>query len=341
MKKTILKAFALIVAMALMIGGLEPLGNDGSWLNKLSFKPEKVEAATSAYSFMYNGTTYNDGAEILYNDYKDGLNTIQIILKSDDGIPSGTAITWTASNDNIIAIETQNDDACSVTLEIKSPGYSGLAVSLKINGIVYASIAYCIIHVPLQWTDDDTKNPNILASASDPYGLMIAQNGESYTNARDVRTLQLYTSDSADHPNRYSFLRKIRFVQYGFAPGTETNYSTAYVPSNVDPEHLTESVAAVSWESSDTTVVEVDSVTGVITAVNAGFARITVTTDTINEATKQSESLSFNVVVVPEAYVVNYTTDMQTKFMVTPNATDREIIVQSNAKFASSLDWKL
>ena len=57
MKKTILKAFALIVTMALFIGGLEPLGNDGSWLKKLAFKPEKAEAATSAYSFMYNGTT--------------------------------------------------------------------------------------------------------------------------------------------------------------------------------------------------------------------------------------------------------------------------------------------
>ena len=342
MKKTILKAFALIVTMALFIGGLEPLGNDGSWLKKLAFKPEKAEAATSAYSFMYNGTTYNDGAEILYNDYKDGLNTIQIILKSDDGIPSGTAITWTASNDNIIAIATQNDDACSVTLEIRSPGYSGLAVSLKINGIVYASIAYCIIHVPLQWTDDDTKNPNILASPSKPYGLMIAQNGESYTNARDVRTLQMYTSDSADHPNQYTFLRKIRFVQYGFSsPAAAANYSTTYVPSNIKPDDLTESVAAVSWESSDTTVVEVDSVTGVITAVNSGFARITVTTDTINESTKESESLSFNVVVVPEAYVVDYTTDMLTKFTVTPNATDKEIVVQSNAKFASSLSWKL
>ncbi len=345
MKKNLVKVFALICAIAMLVVDLEPLKNDGAWLEKLRFAPEKAQAVASAYSFMYNGTTYNDGAEILYSDYKDGLNTIQIILKSDEGIPSGTAITWTASNDNIIAIESQNDAACSVTLDIKSPGYSGLAVSLKINGIVYPAIAYCIIHVPLEWTDDDTNNPNMLNSSSDPYGLMVAQNGEQTagSSTKNVRTLQLYTSNSSDYPNRYTFLRKIRFVNYSFKDSTvAANYSTPYVPSNVKPEDLVESVSAVSWESSDTTVVEVDSVTGVITAVNSGFARITVTTDTINESTKEQDSLSFNVVVVPEAYVVNDSTDYKTKFKPDPEVLrSKEIIVQSNAHFASDLSWKL
>ena len=342
MRKNLLKVFALICTIALMVVGLEPLANDGSWLEKFRFAPKPAQAATSAYSFMYNGTTYNDGAEILYSNYKDGLNTIQIILKSDEGIPSGAAITWTASNDNIIVIESQNDAACSVTLNIKSPGYSGLAVSLRVNGIVYPAIAYCIIHVPLEWTDDDTNNPNILATNSNHYGLMIAQNGEDSSNPKAVRTLQLYTPDSGDNPDKYSYLRKIRFVQYSYKDdATQAAYGKTYVPSNIAKDDLVESVSAVSWESSDTNVVEVDSVTGVITAVHSGFARITVKTDTMNESTKQQDSLSFNVVVVPEAYVVGVTTALENKFQAVTNPTEKDIVVQSNAHFATDLSWKL
>lgn len=350
MKNKLLRFVALLAVTALMISYLEPLDNMGSkWLENLTFPTFKTEAAsTGLYSFNYDGNTYNDGAQINYTNYKDGLNTLKIILKCDSGIPSGTAITWTASNDNIIQIDSQNDDECSVTLKILSPGYSGLSVSLKINGTVYASIAYCIIHVPLQWTDDDTKNPNILATTAAPYGLMIAQNGEITTDAKTVRTLQLYTGDSGDHPGQDHFLRKVRYVQYGFKDtaaalsyGMVSGSAVYYVPSSVKPEDLTESVAAISWESSDTSVLEVDSVTGVMKAVSAGFARVTVTTNTINESTKEVDSISFNVVVVPEATVVGYTTEMQTKFKQVINPTADEIVIQSNAKYADTLSWKL
>lgn len=351
MKKRLFRFVTMIVVTVLMLSYLEPLDNAGSaLLDKLAFGTVGAEAASSSlYSFNFDGNTYNDGAQIDYTNFKAGLNTLKIILKNDAGIPSGTAITWTASNDNIIQIDAQDDDECSVTLKILSPGYSGLTVSLKIGGVVFPSIAYCIIHVPLAWTDGgEPSNPNILASNDDPYGLMIAQNGEVTDKPELVRTLQLYTPDSADHPNRYQYLRKVRFIEYGFATsqaaldyGSAPGVPASYVPSNIKPEDLTESVSAISWGSSDTSVVEVDTVTGVMKAVSAGFARVTVTTNTYNESTKEKDSLSFNVVVVPEATVVGYTTDMNTKFKQVIDPTADEIVIQSNAKFADSLSWKL
>lgn len=357
MKKKLFKLIALLAVTSMIVMDLEPLKGIVPQfetviapVENIIAPVEKAEAASgSLYSFNFDGNTYNDGAQIDYTNFKAGLNTLKIILKNDAGIPSGTAITWTATNDNIIQIDAQDDDECSVTLKILSPGYSGLTVSLKIGGTTFPSVAYCIIHVPLAWTDGgEPSNPNILATSDDPYGLMIAQNGEITDKPELVRTLQLYTPDSGDHPNRYRYLRKVRFVEYGFTTteaaisyGPAPGVPASYVPSNVNPNDLVESVSAISWGSSDTSVVEVDTVTGVMKAVSAGFARITVTTNTYNESTKEKDSLSFNVVVVPEASVVGYTTDLQTRFKQVIDPTADEIIVQSNAKFADSLSWKL
>lgn len=339
MKRKALKLAALLVIMAFFVSDLTPLSGVVSLPGLFGSVEAKAEE-TVDYSFLIGNAVVNDGGEINYSNYKNGQRTLSIILKSSAGIVSGTAITWTPSNDNIVAIQSQNDNECSVTLDILSPGYSGLSVSLRTpDGTVMAAVAYCAIHVPLEWSDNETDgNNNILANSSSPYGLIIAQNGEK----TDSYTLQMFTKDSADHPDSWHYLRKLRYVNYEFKPGTEANYgSPNFVPSNVAAEDLTTPSTTLTWESSDTSVVEVDSVTGLITAVSAGFARVTVTTNTINERLQTNDSLSFNVLVVPEAKVVGYTEDMLEKFETSVDPTQNEIVIQSNAKYASALDWKL
>lgn len=344
MNKRIYKFIAFLMVTMLLMADLAPLENCGPWLAGIAKRLiTRTEAATPTYSFLIGNATINDGGEINYSNYADNQRTLKIILRSSEGIASGTAITWTPSNDNIIQIEEQDDSSTSVTLKILSPGYSGLSVSLNINGVVYAAVAYCAIRVPLEWSDNQPTEKNILATASSPYGLKVAQVGETTDNY----TLQLYTSNSSDHPNCYHYLRKLRYIDYSFKPGAASAYPdvngnpATSVPSNVDPNDLAAPATALTWESSDTSVVEVDSLTGLMTAVSAGFARVTVSTNTQNERLGSIDSLSFNVVVVPEGYASGYTTDYLNHFTVITDPKQEEITIQTNAKYANSLSWRL
>ena len=356
MGKRLYRFIAVLAVTALMLSDLEPLGylgkffksseeilseNAAAVLEELSLSSVEAEAATG-YSFLIGSAQINDGGEINYTNYRNSQRTLKIILKSEEGVASGTAITWTPSNENIVKVLEQNDNELSVTLDILSPGFSGLSVSLNIDGLVLSAVAYCSIHVPLEWSDDETGNQNILASSSDPYGLMVAQTGESTDNY----TLQLYTSESTDHPNSYHYLRKLRYVSYEFKTGTADNYATGgvtptSVPSNIEAEDLVTPSTTLTWESSDTSIVEVDSASGLITAKSAGFARVTCSTNTINERLGTGESISFNVVVVPDAYVSGYTTDYLNRFLVTTDPAQADIVIQTNAKFATNLSWNL
>ncbi len=342
MKNNLKKFIARLIVFTFIISMLEPLANDGTWLERVAelFAPvEEVEAASDpVYYFNFNSDVVNDGAQLDYTDYKTGLNTIKIILKCDQGIPSGTAISWTVSNENIVKLDPSSEGQVEVTLDILAPGYSGLSVSLERDGVKYPSVAYCVIHVPLEWSDDDADNPNIKAEANpDKYGLMMAQNTDA-----TVKTLQMFTQNSSDHADKYHYLRKVRYVKYGYAtPGAAASYGKPYVPSDIAEEDLTTSVAPITWSSSDPNVVEVDSITGLVTAKSAGFATVTVSSNTRNEVTKAYDSISYNVLVVPEGYINGYSTDYMEKSTYVVDPHDDELVIQSNAKFADSLSWKL
>lgn len=342
MKKRFIKFAAMLLVIAMLITDLYPLQNDGAWVEDAGNWIEDVFAADDekpTYTFLMGNREVQDGETINYSDFESPDNTVWIQLKSSAGIVSGTAITWSVSNENIVTVKQQDNDSCSVQLQIMSPGYSGLSATLRTpDGITYTAVAYASIYVPLEWADDGYKadpTGNILASeANGNYGMFIAQNGELAAN----RTLQLHTGDSAEFPDANHYLRKLKYVTYEY---TAESGKTGNVTSDVLPEHLKELATALSWETSDPTVVEVDAKTGVIKALSAGFARVTVTTDTLNDKEQERSSLSFNVLVIPEGYVNGYTTKYDDKFTVKVNPTDENIVIQTNAKYANALSWRI
>ncbi|MBR4782213.1 MAG: Ig domain-containing protein [Lachnospiraceae bacterium] len=306
------------------------------------------ESPAGTFSFLIGNKEIKDGDPIDYSLYNNKDSTLTIILRNTEGIASGTDFEWVVSNSNIIKVKSQDDATCSVTLDIISPGYSGLSVTMKDpKGTTYTAVAYCSIYVPLQWSDNvSTDEPifnNIMASnANGNYGLLYGQAGDSTDT---VYTLQLYTSNSADHPEASHYLRKLRYVKYGYAkddPSTTVDETTLLsVESDVDPNNLGPFTAALKWSTSDASVADVDTLTGLITAKSAGFATITVETSTENELLGKTDSLSFDVVVVPEAYVSGYNTSADSKSTGEIVWDYDSVVFQTNAAFASSLEWRV
>ena len=306
------------------------------------------ESPAGTFSFLIGNKEIKDGDTIDYSLYNNKDSTLTIILRNTDGIESGTKFEWVVSNSNIIKVKSQDNATCSVTLDIISPGYSGLSVTMTDpKGTTYTAVAYCSIYVPLQWSDNvSTDEPiynNLMASnANGNYGLLFAQTGDS---AETNYTLQLYTASSADHPEASHYLRKLRYVKYGYKtddPSTAVDETTLpSVESNVAPDDLGPFTAALKWSTSDSTVADVDTLTGLITAKSAGFATITVETSTENELLGKKDSLSFDVVVVPESYISGYNTTADSRSTGEIVWDYDSVVFQTNAAYASSLTWRV
>jgi len=333
--KKFFKACMLLLALILITGGFGAALVSGD-------SPEGV------FTFLIGNKEIKDGDTIDYSLYNNEDSTITIILRNTEGIEAGTKLTWVVSNNNIIKVNKQDNSTCSVTLDIISPGYSGLSATMETpDGKIYTAVAYCSIYVPLQWSDNVSTTKvimnNIMASDSNGnYGLLFAQTGDSTKNDY---TLQLYTSDSAEHPDCSHYLRKLKYVKYGYNSDdpatTEDETTLESVRSDVEAGELGPFTAALEWSSSDSDIVEVDSLTGLVTAKHAGFATITVRTSTENEKQSSGDTLSYDVVVVPECYISGYNTSADSKSSGTLTWNSSSLILQSNAKFANTLEWRI
>ncbi|MCR5520595.1 MAG: Ig-like domain-containing protein [Lachnospiraceae bacterium] len=327
MKKKIIGLISFICIAAIVIS-LLPMGIAGA--------PEPAAAAdtvpnesTDTYCLVTSAKRYFSGDEINYSDYDNGARTLQIYLSTKDAnspivLATGTAIEWRADNPNVIGIDTGSSMNTTVNLTIKAPGYSGLTVSLTPPGSSVPIVAVaCVIKVPLEWDDAN----NIKASSSTPvgYGLLTAQNEDPN------QTLQLYTENSSTHPDCYHYVRRLRNVDYNFLP---TSGYTGKVTSAAPAGSFESTEYALNWTSSDNSVCTVDR-DGVITAHAAGFCRISVTTDT------GGNTLSFNVIVVPEAILTGVTTDYKYKFTARSIPDSDNVVINTNAFHASDLDWHL
>ncbi len=325
MKKRILRFISLLCIVAVIVSLLQP-----------GIEPEPAKAAdpvptesTDTYCLVTSAKRYFNGDEINYSDYDNGARTLQIYLSTKDAnsaivLASGTAIEWRADNPNVIGIDTGSSMNTTVNLTIKAPGYSGLTVSLTPPGSSVPIVAVaCVIKVPLEW--DDANNIKAASSTPRGYGLLTAQNEDGQ------QTLQLYTENSSTHPDCYHYVRRLRNVDYNFLPSSGM---TGKVTSHAPAGSFESTEYALNWTSSDNSVCTVDR-DGVITAHAAGFCRISVTTDT------GGNTLTFNVVVVPEAILTGVTTDYKYKFTARAIPDSENIVINTNAFHASDLDWHL
>ena len=144
------------------------------------------------------------------------------------------------------------------------------------------------------------------------YGLCTAQLDE------DEFTLQLYTSDSPSHAGQDTYLRKLRDIDYSEELNAENSF--------------------VRWSSDNPAVATVDAYSGLITAVSAGCARITVSTVL---SSGYSQALAFNVVVVPEGRIEGTNGSLSDYMIYRAQPWQREIIIDTNAARASELNWQI
>ena len=313
----------------------------------------QADGPSGTFSFMIGNDLVQDGGSIDYSLYNVADSTLTIILRNTEGIDTGTKFKWVVSNENIIKVRPTDD--YTVTLDIISPGYSGLSVTMTTpDGKTYPAVAYCDIYVPLQWSDNvSTSEPimnNIMAtSANGNYGLLYAQAGDSVAttgNPHGIYSLQLFTSDSADRPasqpDGSHYLRKLKYVKYSYKDGRLDANGNPYVSveSDIDKDELGAFTAALEWSSSNSDVAEVDSLTGFITAKSAGFATITVKTSTINEKLDKGDELSFDVIVAPSAIVSGYTTASKCEDTI-EDFENSSIVFQTNALYADTLEWRV
>lgn len=334
MKKRLTKALAMLVIIAMLLTDLPQFEIGTEWLDYIAdtvhelFTPAEVQAATpqttTGYYFLLSADPVTNGGEIDYSKFSNSDLTLNIVLGGAT-VASGASISWNISNENVIKQKTS--DNTQMTLDILSPGYATLIANMTDpDGTFHSAIAYCTIHVPLEFDDLN----NVKATNSVPYGLMVAQNGEKVASY----TLQMYTGQSSIFPGKDHYLRKLKYIDY------ESKTAGVPVTSDIDPSQLKTPQTALAWSSSDPSVVEVDEDTGMVTAMHSGFARITVKTKT-DSGKNDGDSLTYNVVVVPEAFGVGYTTDYSNDFLFYSNVNDKEIVIQTDARYANVLKWQL
>ena len=349
MKKRGIVVFLLLTISFILFGGV--------------VQASAIES-TGQFSFYIGGDSdIEDGGVVNYSQFCKNVDqilegnedeTITITLRNTEGIAPGTQIFWTPTNTNIITKKSQDDVTFSVQLNIKSPGYSGLSVTIiDPDGTTHSACAFCTIYVPLEWSDKVSSTYDImnnLFAATDPYqyGLLYAQAGDSTGagSGSGKYTVQLYASEDSEHPERSHYIRKLRYMKYEYASDDPTTAGVdettlPSVRSDIEKDMLGRFSGAIEWTSSDSSVAEVDSLTGFVTAKKAGFATITVRTTTTGNNESDYGELSYDVVVVPEAYVSGYNSAGDIKKEGTVIWDSSSVILQTNARFASDLSWKV
>ena len=277
--------------------------------------------------------------------YTDESKIVRLLASA----PVGSTYDWHINDPRIVSIKSGNGTD-SVTFNINSPGYSGLTVTITTPDGSESKTFYCDIHVPLDWATSNLTSEE----TNYGYGLLYANNGDS------KYTLQLYTENTSiaiSSTKKYShYLRKIKNINYYYkadVPETTGIIETMVSParSDIAPDNLAPYTAALKWESSDYSVVDIDS-NGVLLAKAAGFATVKVSTDTKSKY-GEYDTLSFDVVVVPEVTKLSdstghaYTPDSTLSAgytdytKVVKGFNDSVMTIETNASKADMLDWHI
>ncbi len=322
MKHKLMKVISTIIIFTLFVLELHPVLNDKGEISIIPTS-EPVQAASS-FKVAYKGATYDDGSLV---DYDGAESKITLVAPASDTY----SIDWTSSHSNVAQVNTPTGAITGMQIEcnltINGPGYTGLnAIVYSGDRTRYLGSVSVTLHVPLAFNDYTDS-----FGLKQEYGLILAQTTDA------VRTLQLFTEDSGVNSNKYHFLRRIKNVEYISTDGTITD-------SNIHSADLSTISTAIpaeeifTWSSSDNNVVTVDG-NGGVTAVGAGFARITVQTATA-PPNGAPDSLSYNVVVSPEGRIAS---DATAAFSNRINAevSAIPIVIQTNALIASTLDWNI
>lgn len=307
------RMLAILLSATILIVNLFPVSNgEGDVI--ITPMVETAQAATPTptpvttvdqYFMVVDSTSYPSGSQIQMKNSSMSLS----ITSRDNTVPVDAKIQWLAYDESIIDVKFIND--FEATVYAVGPGYAQLGAIVTYGGVNYQ--VYCQIYVPLELSD--TGN-----TSNGYYGMQT----QIQVTDLNKKTLQLRGPEAKDL-NHY--LVKLKYVNY---KSGVTNDTTA-------GSDIFEKPPSLKWESSNTNVVNVDN-NGIVTAVGAGYAEITVTTITLSEAGKAA-TLTFSVLVSATGFIVGEAEEHQNKF--TYVAKSSTINIRTNALRVDELVWTI
>lgn len=309
------RRIAILMLFAVLFMNLFPVANGTGEVvitpmsSTASASAATVTIAPGGFSMVADSQNVENGKMITVTGTQKEIG----LAHSSGSIPTDVKVEWLPYDENVISVSFTSNYKAIVTAV--GPGYSQLAAIISYQGMDYQ--VYCQIYVPLE-----IDVPNNTTS-SDKFGLI---NNLSYGDTSNNVGFQLkYDGSAADFTH---YLVKLRNVQY------QTGVNNHTVGS---PSAITVTQPAIQWTSSDETVVKVDQHSGIMTAIGAGSAKITVETTTVYG--NKSESISFPVFVAPTGKVSNTTDDMKDTFNFT--ATSNSFTIDTNATKSTNLIWTI
>lgn len=266
----------------------------------------EVTIAPGAFGMKVDSVTIESGKLIKMENSQIMIS----IAHSSGSIPSDAKVRWLEYNENVISISFES--TYQATINAVGPGYSQLAAIVTYNGVDYQ--VFCQVYVPLLVDINANVTSNNLGMVSNL----------KYGDGSENVGFQLKKDGTGDY-NHY--LVKLKDVSYLNNVTNHTIVTTG--------QAITATPPAITWKSSDETVVKVDEF-GVLTSVGAGSATVTVETTTVYENKKAS--LSIPVFVAPLGQVVTTSPSaLSNNFEFT--ASSSSFVIKTNATKSSNLVW--
>lgn len=309
------RRMAYILCIALLILCLNPMvGKDTTLDTTVAYAADATPVITllpGDFYMLENSSKIEDGKMITITDAD-----LTVGLGHTSGsIPSDAKITWEPYDEDVIQVTWSSK--YSANIKAVGPGYSELAAIIQYGGMDYR--VDCQIYVPLK-LDSASKN---VSKDSEKLGMI---GGLLFGDFLDNRGLQLKgTFDGSEFTH---YLIKLKHVNYNTGV---TNHTKA--DEGID---ITSKKPAITWLSSDESVVKVDE-NGIVTAVGAGYATITVTTTTTYLG--KYDTLTIPVMVSPLGKVSGTTTSMTKSLKFTAKSSN--FFIETNARKSSSLIWSI
>ncbi len=268
----------------------------------------EVTLAPGAFGMMVNSKLMETGQliELTKSD-------LEVSIAHSSGFfPSDASVKWLSYDSNVISVTYISK--YQAVINAVGPGYSQLAAIVTYNGMDYH--VFCQVYVPLEIDIDNNVT-------EDDFGMV--QNLTWGAGQLNVG-FQLKNDGTGGNYNHY--LVKLKNVKYADGVTNHTQATTG--------QAITVTPPAITWTSSDKTVVDVDS-NGILTAVGAGYATVTVETNTVYNGVKKSKTVP--VFVSPLGKVSTSTTPKTDEFEFT--ASTNSFTIDTNAAKSTNLVWTI
>lgn len=305
------RKIAILMLFAVLFMNLIPVSN-GTGEVIITPMVSTAEAATvtiapGGFSMVADSQNVENGKLITMTGSQKEIG----LAHSSGSIPTDVKVQWLPYDEHVINVSYTSNYKAIVTAV--GPGYSQLAAIISYEGMDYQ--VYCQIYVPLE-----IDVPNNVSSNN--FGLV---NNLSYGDGSNNVGFQLKYDGSANDFTHY--LVKLKNVQY---QNNVTNHAVG------TPSAITATQPAITWTSSDESVVKVDE-SGILTASGSGYAIIKVETTTVYN--NKTDSISFPVFVAPTGQVSTSSAAMTDYFEFT--ATSNSFTINTNAAKSSNLTWTI